>query len=126
MLGTVTGYLYYTFGGYVVNKARGLITKQIEYEAYDLSIRPLSTINWGNVPKNPILFESIFADLFEMKESQSIYQRLLPLEFQLREYFQEWLKDQTIPEILRRLNAANAVAVDAKIIEPFSHGTRNS
>jgi len=78
------------------------------------------------VPKDPILFESIFADLFEMNESQSIYQRLLPMDYQLREYLQEWLKDQTIPGILSRLNNANTVAVDSKIFEPFSLGIRSN
>ena len=123
---TDKGYLYYTFGGYLVNKAIGLITKQIECEPHDLSIRPFSKINWDNVPKDPKLFESIFADLFEMNEGQSIYQRLLPLEFQLREYLQEWLKDQTIPRILSRLNNENTVAVDSKIFEPFSYGIRST
>jgi ATP-dependent Lhr-like helicase len=114
------GFCYYTFAGYLVNKAIKLITCQLECEENDLSIRPLSKIKWEDVPKDAKLFESIFADLFEMNESQSIYQRLLPMEYQLHEYLQEWLKDQTIPQILKRLNDAKTVQVNPKMFEPFS------
>ncbi len=110
---------YLTFGGHLVNKAISLATRQLEYEANDVCLNTLSTVKWHTILDQPKEFEPIFKDLFEITDEQTIYQKLLPFEFQVREFLQEWLKDQTIPMILKRLSKSEVVNVDPNIFEPF-------
>lgn len=97
------GIRYFTFAGYLVNKAVALITKQTDFKANDISLSVSSPINWQFIPSEPQKFESVFHLLFEASGEQSIYQQLLPMEFQLQEFLQDWLKDETIPQVLTRL-----------------------
>lgn len=104
------GIRYYTFGGYIVNRAIGLFSGKPEFKADDVSLLVPSLIDWSTLPANPTEYEDIFHLLFEATVAQSIYQKQLPLELQEREYLQAWLKDMAIPRILARLRNAEAVA----------------
>lgn len=97
------GIRYYTFGGYLVNKAVGLVSKKLGFKADDISLLVSSPIDWSVVPVKPSEYEEFFPFLFEASSEQSIYQQLLPMELQQWEYLQEWLKDETIPPVLTRL-----------------------
>jgi len=108
-LRTADGYCYFTFGGYLTNKAIALITKQVEFKATDLTLDTIVPVDWKSIPTDPKDFEAVFEQLFEMTGAQSIYQTLLPLELQKREFLQEWLKDDCIPKVLARLQSAKPV-----------------
>jgi ATP-dependent Lhr-like helicase len=105
------GYKYYTFAGHLVNKAIGLIAQKPGYQADDISVSALTPIDWTNIAENPADFHTIYSYLFESSSEQTIYQRLLPISLQKKEYLQEWLKDRTIPRILARLKDAELKAV---------------
>ncbi len=64
-------------------------------------------------------FESAFHLLFEQTSDQSIYQAQLPAELQLREYLQEWLRDETIAVVLSRLVNSTPVQVGPEVVAPF-------
>jgi len=107
---TPEGIRYYTFGGYIVNRAIGLFSGKPEFKADDVSLLVPSPIDWSAIPENPAEYEEFFHLLFESSSAQSIYQKQLPLELQEREYLQAWFKDTAIPLILSRLKNAGAVA----------------
>lgn len=107
---TQEGIRYYTFGGYVVNRAVGLFTGKPEFKANDFSLLVPSPIALSSLPVNAADYEELFHLLFEATSAQSIYQKQLPLDLQEREYLQAWLKDTSIPRILERLKGAEAVA----------------
>ena len=97
------GIRYYTFGGYLVNKAIGLASRKSGFKADDISLSVPSPIDWSMVSRQPPEYEEFFHLLFEPSSEQSIYQQQLPTELQQLEYLQEWLRDETIPHILTRL-----------------------
>ncbi len=82
----------------------------------DISLLVPLPISWRSIPCNQIGYESIFHLLFEASSEQSIYQSLLPPELQLHEFFQEWLKDEATPSILKRLVNSTPLNIDPGII----------
>ena len=106
------GIRYYTFAGYLVNRAVGLYAKKPEFKADDFSLLVHSPIDWASIPHHPSGFEDIFHLLYEASTAQTLYQKQLPLDLQEREYLQEWLKDTTIPHILARLVEAETKEID--------------
>jgi len=106
------GIRYYTFGGYLVNKAIGIFTQKSNFKASPISLLTNSRINWNSIPVNPQDYEAVFNLLFESSE-QSIYQHLLPEEFQIHEFMQAWLKDATVYDILSRLSKSTAIQVSS-------------
>ncbi len=108
---SLQGVQYFTFAGYLVNKAIALITNQSEYTVDNISLLVTSPINWESIPINPEAYELIFPLLFEASSDQSVFQKLLPANLQMYEFVQDWLKDQTVPKILTRLSNATPVKV---------------
>lgn len=109
---TMDGYCYYTFGGYLVNKAIGLASKKVGFKANDLTLLVPSQIDWSTIPRRPIDYQEYFPQLFETSSEQSIFQQLLPIDLQRREYLQEWLKDETISSVLERLCTAQLKLIE--------------
>ncbi len=105
------GYHYFTFAGHLVNKAIALAADKPGFEAGDLSLRVFSPVDWSAVSTDPNDYEDFFHLLFEPSSSQSIYQQMLPLDLQMREYLQDWLRDKTIRQILVRLNRSEPMQV---------------
>jgi ATP-dependent helicase Lhr and Lhr-like helicase len=110
------GIRYFTFGGYLVNKAIAILTKQLYYEVNDISLLVNVPINWELIPINPQAYKQIFHLLFEVSSEQSIYQTLLPPELQLHEFIQDWLKDETVAHILKRLNSSQAIEIQSSVL----------
>lgn len=110
-LASSNGIRYYTFAGYIVNRAIGLFSKEHEFEADDLSLLVSDPIDWASIPSRPSGYKNYFHLLFEVSSAQSIYQKQLPPELQEREYLQEWLKDAVIPRILSRLSNSTTVEI---------------
>ncbi|MDR1777746.1 MAG: DEAD/DEAH box helicase [Desulfovibrio sp.] len=121
---TKEGIIYYTFGGYVINRAISLFTEKLEYKADDISLLVTSQIDFSSFPENSTNFDKIFYKLFEPNEFQSIYQKQLPLELQKREYLQLFLKNPAIKNILSRLH--NAETVDCTSIRCITNGLTQS
>jgi ATP-dependent Lhr-like helicase len=105
------GIRYFTFAGYLVNKAVGLISRRAGFKASDVSLLVPSPIDWATIPSEPTAYEGVFPSLFEASSEQSLYQAQLPPDLQLREYLEDWLKDQAVAEALRRLAGSSPVAV---------------
>ena len=112
---SIEGIYYFTFGGYLVNKAIALITRQVDYKAEDISLFVKTPIDWSSVPSEPQAYESVFHLLFEAASSQSLYQTLLPRELQLHEFLQPWLKDGTVRNILNRLVRSELVSIESNM-----------
>ncbi len=103
------GIIYYTFAGYLVNRAIGLFARMPEFKAEDLTLHVPSPIDWSSIPNHPLDYGDIFHLIFETSSKQSLYQKHLPLYLQELEYLQDWLKDKEIPKILCRLSNAETV-----------------
>lgn len=101
---------YFTFGGKLVNRAVRLITDP-EGKEGDLWLDVHSRIDWKKLPTNPEDYESIFEKMFRQSPDQSIFQLRLPLDLQIREYTQEWLKDDAVRRVLSRLASSTPVEV---------------
>jgi ATP-dependent Lhr-like helicase len=114
---SMEGIRYFTFGGFLVNKAIGLISGKTGYRAEELSLLVPSPIDWVRVPSDPKEYESVFHLLFEASSEQSVYQTLLPTDLQVREYLQDWLRDDTVPQVLERLVSADPVSVAPVIVD---------
>jgi len=110
---------YFTFAGCHINKALALITKQYEYDADDFFLYVPSKIEWSTIPSDPNAYKSVFPQLFEITEGQSIYQSMLPIEHQVKEHIQKWLKDKTIPLVLDRLTHSEVVDINPSLFAPF-------
>ncbi|GAB4367735.1 MAG: hypothetical protein Kow00121_06290 [Elainellaceae cyanobacterium] len=106
------GIRYYTFGGYLVNKAIGLLTQQSVFQASPISLVARSRIDWASIPANSQAYQPLFDLLFESSD-HSIYQDLLPAELQVHEFMQAWLKDATVNGVLNRLANSTAVQVSS-------------
>lgn len=117
---TADGIRYFTFAGYIVNKAIGLISRKVGFMADDVSLLVPSPLDWSTLPTNPELYEDIFQSLIETSSEQSLYQAQLPTELQLREYLENWLKDQTVVDALLRLTSSSPVLVNTQCIAAFS------
>jgi len=105
------GIRYYTFAGYIVNRAVGLYAGKPDFKANDFSLLVPSPVDWASLPNRPSDYEEFFHLLFEGSSEQSLYQQQLPPNLQEREFLQEWLKDQAIPRVLCRLSKAAPVPV---------------
>lgn len=99
----------------MVNKAVALITRQLEYKADDNSLLVTSPIDWKSIPTDPQAYEPIFHLLFEVSSEQSIYQTLLPSELQLREFVQDWLRDETVSDVLTRLVRSRLIKIESNM-----------
>jgi ATP-dependent Lhr-like helicase len=119
---SANGIRYFTFGGYLVNKALGLISGKPDFKSDDFSLLVPSPIEWASIPTRPADYEKIFHLLFLPSLEQSIYQRQLPQDLQLHEYIQDWLKHNSIPRILDRLSSASTVQIDAAICKSMMVG----
>jgi ATP-dependent Lhr-like helicase len=118
---TAEGYIkYYTFAGYLVNKAAALYTEQPDFNADDISLTVPFPINWGNLPYKQIDYEPFFHNLFEASSEQSIFQSLLPPELQIKEFLQEWLKNEAISDILKRLTNSTPLKFNPNIISTIA------
>ena len=109
------GIRYLTYGGYFVNKAIALVTTQASFRADDVSLQVATPISWTDVSDDPKDYIAIMNYLFEQTSEQSIYQALLPLDLQLHEFTQQWLKDETIRRVLERLSRGNPILVSQTI-----------
>lgn len=116
---TSQGVCYLTFGGYLVNKAVGLITESVGFRADDLCLKTPAPIDWSSVPDRPEDYESVFLQLFEPSSVQTIFQRLLPSDLQIHEYLQEWLKDETVVDVLQRLVRATPTSIPTELAGPL-------
>jgi len=114
------GIRYFTFAGYLVNKAVGLISRKARFKAGDASLLVPSPIEWTTVPAEPEAYEGVFQLLFEASSEQSLYQAQLPPELQLLEYLEEWRKDQAVADVLRRLVASSSVEMDLASVVFFA------
>jgi ATP-dependent Lhr-like helicase len=106
------GTLYFTFAGYLANKAVGLSTGR-DFKADELTLWASAPIQWASVGISPEDYEAFYPSLFEVSSDLSLYQSILPTDLQLREFLQMWLKDETIPLALQRLRNSKPVVVDA-------------
>jgi ATP-dependent Lhr-like helicase len=106
------GTLYFTFAGFLVNKAIGLSTGK-DFKADELTLWASAPLHWANIGDSPGDYEAFYSSLFEVSSDLSLYQSLLPAALQLTEFLQMWLKDETIPLALQRLRNSTPVAVDA-------------
>jgi len=105
------GTLYFTFAGYLANKAVGLSTGR-DFRADELALWASEPIQWASIGISPEDYETFYPFLFEASSDSSLFQSMLPADLQLREFLQMWLKDETIPLALQRLRTSTPVAVD--------------
>jgi len=109
------GFKYFTFAGTLVNKAIALSTNKDISDISVFSLLTSSEINWHTISPNPEDYTSYLLSDFHESMEQSIFQRELPLQLQLHEFLQPWLKDDDVPNILKRLATAEPVEISFDI-----------
>ncbi len=114
------GIRYFTFAGYMVNKAVGLISRKASFKAGEVSLLVPSPLDWATIPSEPVAYECVFPSLFEASSEQSLYQAQLPPELQRREYLEDWLKDQAVADALLRLVGSSPAEVELASVVFFS------
>ncbi len=114
---TGEGIQYFTFSSHLVNKAIALFTGQLDYNADDISLQVISPIEWKSVPDDPKDYEPVFDQLFEASSEQSLFQSLLPIELQRREFLQGWLRDESIMPILARLKHSTPKRIEMNFLQ---------
>jgi len=97
------GVTYFTFAGALVNRALALIAAAPESKAGDVALVVPGLIDWSAIRGDPEAYEMHFPSLFQPSTEQSVYQRLLPEQLQAHEFIQEWLKDNSVRTVLRRM-----------------------
>lgn len=117
-LRTAAGTRYFTFAGYLVNRAVALVSSQPAIEIDELSVLASKPIDWSRLAVHPESYQPVFGQLFESR-GQSMYQSLLPAHLQVEEFLQEWLKMETIPRILERLARSTPVHMDRQVLAPI-------
>jgi len=95
----------------LVNEAVALISGQTDSKAGDHWLQVNEPIDWKSLPTDPADYEPEFESMFHPSMDQSIFQQMLPPDLQVREYVQEWLKDEAVPRGLSRLAAATPVSL---------------
>ncbi|GIV86979.1 MAG: hypothetical protein KatS3mg054_1008 [Chloroflexus sp.] len=115
------GICYFTFAGYLVNKAIALSSRTVSFKASDSSLLVPSPIDWATIPSEPAAYEAVFSELFEVSSEQSLYQTLLPPELQIREFLEDWLKNQAVTDVLLRLVCSSPVRVDPESLAFFDN-----
>ena len=113
------GYLYFTFAGKIVNHAICLFLSLDTYETSDFSIKTNKIINWSLLSDKMNEFNIYYDLLYEETLSQSIYQKLLPLDLQRKEYIQSWEKNLEINRILTRLKNGVLVNITSEVANYF-------
>ena len=106
---SLSGIRYWTFAGYVINRAIALHFDKAGFKADDVSLMVQMPIDWAALPRAAEDFAPIFDRLFEASSEQSLFQTLLPPPMRLREFVQGWLKDETVAAILHRLRSSASV-----------------
>jgi ATP-dependent helicase Lhr and Lhr-like helicase len=102
---------YYTFGGILVNTAIALLQGETDLKGVtDCFLEVSDPVDWESLPSDPSKFESIFRSLAKQQRGRSFFQALLPRKLQVREGIQEWLCDEAIGKVLRRLKQSKPLA----------------
>jgi ATP-dependent helicase Lhr and Lhr-like helicase len=116
---SLDGNVYFTFAGYIVNLAICLYLSINDYKINDYSIKTGRNINWKLIPDNIDEFINYYDMLYEESLNQSIYQKLLPLDLQKREYIQSFIKNKEINLILKRLKHGTPKEITSELAEYF-------
>jgi ATP-dependent helicase Lhr and Lhr-like helicase len=103
---TNDGLCYLTFAGHLTNKSIALAAGKFDFQAKDITLTVPSPIEWSSIPTNAEDYKPYFDQMFDADSEQTFYQSLLPPHIQRAEYAQMWLKDATILDTLKRLQAA--------------------
>ncbi len=103
---------YYTFGGLLVNTAIALIHGQrFRLQGVtDCFVEMRTPVEWAKLPSEPMGYERVFERLSQRLMGRSIFQKLLPDELKVKEGIQEWLCDEAIGKVLRRLTSSKPLA----------------
>jgi ATP-dependent Lhr-like helicase len=113
---------YFTFAGSLINKAIVNIIGHTQASFDDITITTYKMIDWNSIPTNPQEYESIFSLLVDRDAKLSIYQELLPVELQSQEALQNWLKDQVVFDVLKRLSCLPSLILTSEFIFRLSDG----
>lgn len=102
-------YHYFTFAGRIVNRTLADALGDDDAEADDLVIKSNRLMCFEKVPAEPNALLESLDRVFEGTSDRSLYQSLLPLELQIEEFRQPWLRDRTVPAVLERVRRSNGV-----------------
>lgn len=104
---------YFTFAGRLINRTIAHVLGQDEAAADDLSLLATAPIDFAPLSANPEDYLEALDAVFEETNNRSFYQGLLPVEYQLQECRQPWLRDRTISAVLERLRSSVGAEVRA-------------
>lgn len=101
---TTRGFRFYTFAGDLANKA---IVKWFGVDAEmesDLTIISNKLLDWHRLPTDSSALLSQAEEVFTTSAGQTVFQQRLPVKMQREEWLQEWIQDQSISDVLKRIH----------------------
>lgn len=116
-LKTISGWRYFTFAGYLVNFAICAFAKINTSDINDFFVEVNSEIDFSALSSNVSDYVPYLEDLIELGEEQTFFQTLLPKDLQFREFLQNWVNDNSIEAILKRLINSKIKVINNDIIK---------
>lgn len=117
---TGKGVRYYTFAGIAVNRVILAWLGLSSSGAEDISIVLPKVVDWSKLPTSQSELLGAAESCFASSDRQTIFQQCLPLEFQRKEWAEEWLKDADATKVLIRLAASNPVPVPSELFSKLN------
>ena len=113
---TPPGIRYFTFAGQLANKVIAQWFGNSAVAESDLTITSRSPIDWSQLPTDLTMLVEQAQKVFTPSTRQTAFQQQLPIDFQLEEWLQEWITDQSARTILKRLQASTSREVPMGIL----------
>lgn len=106
-------YRYFTFAGKLANKVIAKWFGDGTEAESDLTITSPVELDWSRLPSDPHQLLAQAAEVFTPSTRQTVFQQRLPVELQRKEWLQEWIGDQSVENVLNRLNHGASQEVPA-------------
>ena len=113
---TVTGFRYYTFGGVELNQVLVSLVAQPGASAVDTWIEAPNKIDWDSLELDRQKLLPHAREAFTASDEQTFYQQMLPVNLQIEEWLEGWLKNDDINDALAALSQAGPVEVSADLL----------
>jgi len=105
------GIRYYTFAGSLLNRVLAKWAGRSVISATDLTLEVEEPLDFRRLPMTTVELLPHVQTLMAPSDAQTVFQQQLPLDLQEQEWTESWMKNEEMPQVLRRLQTAGVVNV---------------
>lgn len=113
-------FLYFTFGGKLLNEVIALNSKSREYQAGEVVLQSADPIDFSQLPTDPHALLPIAIPLLADPAGLTVFQQLLPPRLLNRELGELWLKSPICARSIERLRLSTERPVQLKVLEEIN------